>query len=115
MSFKVAFLRSGRVKSRGNTAFTVGTMVPLGLWFRVYVWVGAPCLLSVLPPKVMDGNVITAKRTAAVSAIATKVSWCRAAWGGGVLQAHVSTGEVGSYLGLLTNVAGTLHARHGCQ
>lgn len=45
----------------------------------------------------MDGNVITAKRTAAVSAIATKVSVVPGWAGrmGRVLQACVSKGEVG--------------------
>lgn len=61
----------------------------------------APCSLSVLSSKVMDGNVITAKRTAAVSAIATKVSLVpgRLGWAGGESGAGASSlraeGEVG--------------------
>lgn len=70
-------------------------------------------MLSVLSSKVMDGNVITAKRTAAVSAIATKVSvvpgWA-GRWGGCFKLACLRE-TWGTYLGLIRSIAGTLHAR----
>lgn len=60
----------------------------------------------------MDGNVITAKRTASVSAIATKVS-AVPGWAGRCFKLACLREKWGTYLGLLTNIAGTLHARYG--